>query len=347
MPSPVDQIAELLVGNEPAEEQQNSEDQEPEEVSDDEEAPEDVKESEEPEESEGEPEGESEEPEQEVTWADTLKVDESKLVLDDDGNFAGVKVKIDGEESQVDLNTLIAGYQTAKSTTKKSQALAEQRKALDAEHQQYVADLKHRLQVAEQFTNALGQRMMAEFQGVNWGELRQRNPAEYAAAMADMQARGADIQNLQAQINQQLQQAAELERQQADKAQSEYIKEAAERTIGMFPEWKSPEVVKKDFTNMRNFIGKFGFTDDEFRAISDPRIFALLKSVSNEPAEALTEKQQPKPMKPPVIRPATRSRQNRSSKLDRLVKRAKTATGSRKRDAQTDAIAELLISGGK
>ena len=43
------------------------------------------------------------------------------------------KAKVDGEEIEVDIDELINGYQRIADYTKKSQALAEQRKAIEAE----------------------------------------------------------------------------------------------------------------------------------------------------------------------------------------------------------------------
>ena len=45
------------------------------------------------------------------------------------------KAKVGGEEVEVELDELINGYQRSKDYTQKSQALAEQRKAIDAERQ--------------------------------------------------------------------------------------------------------------------------------------------------------------------------------------------------------------------
>ena len=45
------------------------------------------------------------------------------------------KAKVGGEEVEVELDELINGYQRSKDYTQKSQALAEQRKAIEAERQ--------------------------------------------------------------------------------------------------------------------------------------------------------------------------------------------------------------------
>lgn len=326
MTEKVDQIADLLIGEEPETTEDLNE----------------VEESEEIEAAVSEEQNEEEE-EDDLTWAGTLKVDESKLALDEDGNFTGIKIKVDGEESTVDLNTLIAGYQTAKSTTRKSQALAEQRRIMESERSEMLQGLSNRLKEAEQFTHALGSRMMAEFQGVNWQELRARNPAEYAAMMSDMQARDADIRNMRAQIQQYLQHVSAEEQRNFEQSRQAHLQDAATRTLEMFPEWSNPEAASKDFKEMRNFVTNFGFNDEDFKSISDPRIFAVLKTVIRQNAQT----EAPGQKKLPKIRPATRTRQRSSSRLDRLVKRAKSATGTNKRNAQTDAIAELLMSGDK
>jgi hypothetical protein len=62
---------------------------------------------------------------EDTTWSKVLGVPDDKVVLDDEGDFAGFKIKVDGKVEVVPANDLIAGYQNKKSNTQKSKALAE------------------------------------------------------------------------------------------------------------------------------------------------------------------------------------------------------------------------------
>jgi len=82
----------------------------------------------------GQPEEQSEELEAtgEVESEESEYSDESEPVEEVKPRY---KAKVGGEEVEVELDELINGYQRSKDYTQKSQALAEQRKAIDAERQ--------------------------------------------------------------------------------------------------------------------------------------------------------------------------------------------------------------------
>lgn len=338
----VDQIADLFVEEDDLD-TRNEADSDPE----DELEIEDTEEDEEPGEDGDEEEDDSDEEsgeEQDVTWSDALGVDASKLVLDDEGNFKAVKVKIDGEESTVDMPALIAGYQTAKSTTQRSQALAEERKHFEAQSAEMLGAFKSKLDEAENFVGLLHKKMLSDFEGIDLRELRTKNPAEYAAIVADKQTREADISNMMRQIQLSKQATEQVERQQQEEQQRKFYAEQAERALEMFPDWKDQEKAKRDFTAMNSFLQEYGFSDEEFSQIADPRILAVLRTViDTQSAKKESEKKVVKAKT--KVRSSTRNRRAKStSKLDRLVKRAKSVKGSNKRAAQTDAIAELLLN---
>jgi hypothetical protein len=87
-------------------------------------------------------------------------------------------VKVDGEEVEVNLDELRNGYQRQADYTRKSQSLAEQRKA-------YEANLQAVTQEREQYSQLLGnmaQNQNAElsrYADINWADLKDTDPMEY------------------------------------------------------------------------------------------------------------------------------------------------------------------------
>jgi len=102
------------------------------------------------------------------------------------------KVKASGEEVEVELDELIKGYQQGTDYTKKSQALAEQRKAFEAErgHLEYV---KQERQAYAQKLQALDSFLSQQSQGVNLDVLRETDPIGYAVAVAEQSQREKQI----------------------------------------------------------------------------------------------------------------------------------------------------------
>lgn len=335
--SPVDQIANMFTSVE-EDEKRTPEETEVEET--EVEASEDIQEDQE------QDAPDDDEEETDVTWAGALGIEDGKLVLDDDGNFKAVKVKVDGNESQVDLNTLIAGYQTARSTTQRSQALADQKRAFEAQAQQQMQAYQQKLSEAEQFAGILDQRLLSDYQGIDWNRLRAENPSEYSATMMDFQTRKADIERMKSEIQQNQSAVQQRQQQEFQTKKQSYIQEQTQRTLELFPEWRDPSVAKQAFDEMYQFASRFGYSQEELNELTDSRAIAIMQAAMGaEKKQAAASKKAEKPV--PKFRKSTRSRSSKpkATKLDRLVKRAKTSSGANKRRAQTDAIAELLISG--
>lgn len=335
--SPVDQIAQLLTEEEtpPVKEVPEAEAPE-EELGEDEGVEEELEESEEDIPGSGE---------EDVTWAGVLNVDDAKVALDDDGNFQGVKIKVDGAESQVDLNTLIAGYQTAKSTTQRSQKLAADKKAFDEQSTGALEVFSQKIGEAAQFVDVLQKKLMSDYEGVDWQRLRAENPAEYSATVADFQNRRADVDQITATIKQQQGAVAEQQKKDFETKQTEYFAKQAEATLDLFPQWKDPQVAQTAFAEMREFASKFGYAPEEFDQLADSRAISIIQAAMKaEKASTVAERKVTKPV--PKFRKSSHSRRGKKavSKLDRLVKKAASAKGANKRRAQTAAVAELLIS---
>ena len=98
------------------------------------------------------------------------------------------KVKAAGEEIEVDQDELIKGYQQGVDYTKKSQALAEQRKALEAERQ-HLEYVKQERQAYAQKLQALDSFLTQQDQGVNLDVLKETDPIGYAVAVAEQSQR--------------------------------------------------------------------------------------------------------------------------------------------------------------
>jgi hypothetical protein len=122
----------------------------------------------------------------------------------------------------------------------------------------------------------------------------------------------------------------------------EYLKSQASIILEKNPTWAKPEVAKKAIHDMSNFIEEaYGFTAAEFGNIQDARLLEVIKDAMafrNNVKVAKTKLE----VAIPKFQKSNGKTVKSVSKLDRLVKQAKTATGYHKKTAEIDAIAELL-----
>jgi hypothetical protein len=201
-----------------------------------------------------------------------LGIDESLLDVDELGAL-NLKTKVDGEEGKAKLSDLIASYQLRAHVDKESRAVADQRKAFEAQVNEYHQQLAARAQQVEDLVAAAQHELNREFQNVDWQTLRVTDPAEYAASLQDYQARQAHINNIANQANQQRQQFSA--KQQQD--QAAFLQEQAKALPTLIPEWSDPVVADKERGEIRDFAISLGIPKDDVDSISHATHVAILR----------------------------------------------------------------------
>jgi hypothetical protein len=290
---------------------------------------------------------EQEEKEEEnVTWGKALGLDDSAIVLDDEGNLKAVKVKVDGQEEEVALKELVSGYRFNKHNTQKSQALAEEEKQFKAIVEQTTKQYTDKVDSLEKATAYVKGQFLKQYEDVNWSLIRQQNPAEYAALVQDFQMQSAEFDRI-------LEVVASTKNAEVEKLQKEFQESRKqlhqrqiELTLEKNPEWKDQKVLKSALEDMGSFAGEaYGFTPQEFASINDHRMVEVLKDAMKF-RRGIKEAEQKIVQQKPNFQKQTSAKRNNVSHLDKLIKRAATSTGTQKRAAETDAIAQLLIDTG-
>lgn len=208
-------------------------------------------------------------------FAQLLGIDEKALIVGEDGSVS-FQTKVDGEIAKVSLNDLIKSHQTEAHVTRKSQAVAEERKQFEAQVAQEVEALKHRANEIATVSQILEAQLTSEFNSINWDQLRVENPGEYAAKQQELQNKA----NLIAQnkhraslaLNQQMQvNSGKMEQERAQRLQAE-----AEALTTALPEWNDPEVAQKQHSDMSKFLtDTYGFAENDVSAVEDHRLFLL------------------------------------------------------------------------
>ena len=180
------------------------------------------------------------------------------------------KVKAAGEEIEVDEEELIKGYQQGADYTKKSQALAEQRKALDAERG-HLEQVKQERQAYAQKLQALDSFLSQQDRGVNLDVLKETDPIGYAVAVAEQSQREkqlAVVRNEQQRIAQQ---------QQAEQQASlqNHLRNESEKLTSLIPELATAQgdAVRKQ---IRDYAKSVGWSDQELSQLYDSRAVLTL-----------------------------------------------------------------------
>jgi hypothetical protein len=215
------------------------------------------------------------------------------------------RVKAAGEEREVTLDELIKSYQLGTDYTKKSQAVAEERKVVEAERQRieeakYLRDqYAERLQIIEQMLNQ-------QPEGENLEALKENDPIGYAIAYTDQQRRKEQL----AQVQAERQRIAEQQQQERQEQLGQVIQAEARKLAEALPEYADPQKGEVTRRELREFGLKLGFSEQELSGVYDSRqVLALWKAMQYDKLQSakpgITKKvnEAPKVMKSGVSQP--------------------------------------------
>lgn len=218
------------------------------------------------------------------------------------------RVKVGKEEVDVPLEELLKGYSRTADYTKKTQELAENRKAVEAERAKIQEASRLRDQYAERLSvieQMLNQTEKAEDLSV----LKETDPIGYAVKVAEQAEREKQFAAVRAE-RQRLAQQQQSEQQ--ERLQAHLASEAAklrEAIPEMSDEIKG-DVVKRE---IRDFAKSIGFSDQELAAVYDSRAVLTLykamqydKLMKGKPEVTKKVNQAPKMLKPGTSTPEAR-----------------------------------------
>ena len=272
---------------------------------------------------EEEVEEESEEDEPEATEeededSDEVEVEERKTF----------RVKANGEEKDVTLDELVSGYQKGEDYTKKSQALAEDRKKVEAE----AHAVNEAMQMREQYAQRLGQVQQLLQQdandGVNLEELKENDPIQYAIKVAERTENNKKLQLLQQEQNK----LAQAQQHQVAQHRAKLVAHEAQMLTEKVKDFSDPKKAEQLKGEIRNFGKSIGFTDDELAQVYDHRhVMVMQKAMEYDKLQ----KANPSVTKKLAKAPKMAKKGNKVANVDVYTKQKKRLKSSGK---LTDAV---------
>lgn len=243
-------------------------------------------------------------------------------------------VKVDGKEVEVTLDELQKGYSRTQDYTRKTQQLAEARKAAETELQAIRAE-------REQYAQLLGalseQVKTAAEPKIDWDRLYQEDPIEYVRqreVMRENREKAAAIQAEQQRLAE-IAQQEQMQQFQAVKAKE------SEALLEALPAWKDPAKAKAEKAMLVEFGQKMGFTPQELGNIFDHRVvLALRKAALYDQMQA--KRQGIKPVVNNGPRPAKPGAAGRVSQMSETARATQRLAKTGRVDDAASAI-ELLL----
>ena len=188
------------------------------------------------------------------------------------------RVKVDNEEVEVTLDELLQGYSRTKDYTKKTQALAETRKSVEAE--------KAKIEEAKQLRDTYAQRLQVIEQMLsqpsdeeNLAELKETDPIGYAIKVAERAEKEKQLQAVQAER----QRLAQQQQQEQQEALKQHLASEAQKLKEWIPEFKDEAKAEVARRQIKEYAKSIGFTDQELANVYDARaVQTLYKAMKYE-----------------------------------------------------------------
>ena len=167
-----------------------------------------------------------------------------------------VPIKVNGVEGEATITELVRDYQKNVNLGQKTDSLASDRAVLDKEISEKRVEYSNALSSAAGLVNQLEQQLVQSSENIDWNELRESDPAEFAAKKQELQEKGQQYQNAKVQIE------AEHKKKLTEHFDSLIQRESA-ALMDSFPDWTDAKVAKTEKSDIREYLLSEGFTQAE------------------------------------------------------------------------------------
>jgi Tfp pilus assembly protein PilN len=246
-------------------------------------------------------------------------------------------VKVDGQEYEVTLDELRSGYSRQQHFTKRSQELAEQRKAFEQEAAETKQYRDYYAQQLEQLSNQLQQTTPSE---PDWSALSQQYEAKELFAMkAEYDRRKEEI----ARVEQERERIAQQQSVEAQHQMQQHLATQKTEMLERIPAWRDEGRRNKERLDVIKYAQDvIGFSEQEIANASDARAIEMLYKAwqydkLQKDAPAVKKKVQSAPKVAKGGQPKTKAQVQTRQRRDAMNKLTKTKS--------IDAAVEFLMSG--
>ena len=275
------------------------------------------------------------------------EADDAEEYVEDDGDYEVDEeeeqpetpryyVKVDGEEQEVSLDELRNGYQRQADYTRKSQALAEQRKAYEANLQAIQSEREQYSQALE-LMSAQQKNELAQYENIDWKALKEDDPMEYMEKRLEYQ----DARDQLARVQQEQQRVSEQRRLQVLEQTQKVMENEAKKLSEVLPAYADPSSNLK--TELRDYALSLGFSQDDLNSIVDHRVVVVLHKamLQDRAAQGTVRKAKASKPVPKVVKSGTPESKTQRSKKASQQRRERLAKTGSTRDA-TSVFLDLI-----
>ena len=224
-------------------------------------------------------------------------------------------IKVDGQDTEVTLEELQNGYSRQRDYTRKTQELAEQRKAIEAQQQ----EVSQKDAIYSQLLPRMESTLKGELENEpDWNALYEADPIAYVREKDVWNEKKQKLQAVQAE-SKRIEEESNVEQQ---KKFQQFVEYGQQQLLNLIPEWQDNKIASREKTAIKDYaMSVLGYTQQEIDAVYDYRQLIGLRNgwLYNKTQQATKVKPTEKKAAARTARPGT----SNVPKSTTPVKRAK------------------------
>jgi len=180
-------------------------------------------------------------------------------------------IKLDGEDMEITLDEALQGYQRQSDYTKKTQALANDKKQVEADKEALSRQRDHYKQTVDKLVS---ERQTQSTEEPDWDQLYEADPLQWMKQKEEFRTnkeRSLELQQEQFRLQQEQQQEQQSQMQQ-------FITQQHDVLLDAIPEWKDPQVMAREKSEIKQYAQSIGYRPEEVNQIYDSRAVLALRT---------------------------------------------------------------------
>ena len=257
---------------------------------------------------------------EEAPAEEAVAEEEATQDINENSEEPSYTVKVDGSEMEVTLDELLRGYQREADYTRKTSELSLEKSRHNDMMQQSQSEINQKLSKLTELTSAAQQELQTEYSNIDFEKLYEDDPVEAARLEHKMRKRAENLQRIQ----------EETRNNQMNEFQK-YLQEQQAKVATMIPDFADPAKASRIKSEMRTYLTKLGYNNNEIACVYDSRQVMLIKDAMaydklKKSNVKVTKKvaKAPKVVKPGV--PKTKAEQASKQRRDKLNHLKKTGS---------------------
>jgi hypothetical protein len=257
---------------------------------------------------------------EEAPAEEAVAEEEATQDINENSEEPSYTVKVDGSEMEVTLDELLRGYQREADYTRKTSELSLEKSRHNDMMQQSQSEINQKLSKLTELTSAAQQELQTEYSNIDFEKLYEDDPVEAARLEHKMRKRAENLQRIQ----------EETRNNQMNEFQK-YLQEEQAKVATLIPDFADPAKASRIKSEMRTYLTKLGYNNNEIASVYDSRQVMLIKDAMaydklKKSNVKVTKKvaKAPKVVKPGV--PKTKAEQASKQRRDKLNHLKKTGS---------------------